>query len=229
MMGLFDRLKERLRRRRLSHRAPQEIFSDYARSNKWGDRDSLSGKGSNLEATEELRRILPALLKELGATSLLDVPCGDFYWMAHVDLGGIDYLGGDIVPELIGRNRDNHAGPGVRFEVIDLIRGPVPPADVIFVRDCLVHLSNEHAAAALRNIAQSGGQWLLTTTFPQSGRNDDIATGQWRAIDLTKPPFSLPPPTRLIAEGQAFSKGQAEDKMLGLWRIGQLARGTRQP
>lgn len=223
-MSLFGRLKEALRRRRLSKRTPEQIFSTYARTNKWGDEASLSGKGSNLEATAELRRILPDLLRNLGATSLLDVPCGDFFWMAHVDLEGIDYTGGDIVPELIESNRARHSRPGRRFEVIDLIRGPVPAADVIFVRDCLVHLSNAHVEAALHNIAVSGGKWLLTTTFPQSGRNDDIATGQWRAVDLTRAPFSLPAPERLVAEGQAFSKGQAEDKMLGLWSIDLLKK-----
>lgn len=221
-MGLFSHLKERLRRRRLARRTPAEVFAGYARNNKWGDAESLSGKGSNLEATAMLRALLPPLLRDLGATSLLDVPCGDFYWMQHVDLTGISYLGGDIVPDLISANRARHARDDVAFQVIDLIEGPVPQADVVFVRDCLVHMSNAHVAAALRNIAASGSTWLLSTTFPETGRNTDIATGQWRAVDLTKPPFSLPAPDRLIAEGQAHLKGQAPDKMLGLWRIDRL-------
>lgn len=221
-MTFLSDLKRWLRRKRLAGRDPAEIFSDYARSNKWGDRDSRSGKGSNLEATAEVRRVLPVLLRELGATSMLDVPCGDFFWMAQVDLAGIDYLGGDIVPDLIEANRRAHARPGVAFQVVDLIRGPVPKADVIFVRDCLVHLSHDHVRAALANIARSGGTWLLTTTFPDTPANADIATGEWRAIDLTKPPFSLPIPERLIPEGQAHLKGQRADKMLGLWRIADL-------
>lgn len=221
MKFLFD-LKRALRRKRLTSREPAEIFSHYARSNKWGDKDSLSGKGSNLEATAEVRKLLPALLRELGATSMLDVPCGDFFWMQHVDLAGIDYLGGDIVPDLIEANRKAHARPGVAFEVVDLIRGPVPKADVVFVRDCLVHLSHAHVRAALANIAQSGSTWLLTTTFPDVPANEDIATGEWRAIDLTKPPFRFPQPERLLREGQAHLKGQRGNKMLGLWRISAI-------
>lgn len=225
-MKFLSDLKRALRRRRLERRAPVEIFSDYARSNKWGDRDSLSGKGSNLEATAEVRKVLPVLLRDLGASSMLDVPCGDFFWMAHVDLTGIDYLGGDIVPELIEANRQSHGRPGVAFQVVDLIRGPVPKADVILVRDCLVHLSHDHARAALANVARSGGTWLLTTTFPDTPANEDIVTGEWRSIDLTKPPFNLPAPVRLIAEGQAHLKGQRADKMLGLWRIADLPGAT---
>lgn len=221
-MAILSRLKRFLRRRRLDRKQPTEIFSDYARRNKWGDKDSRSGKGSNLESTAELRRALPLLLRELGAKSMVDVPCGDFFWMAHVDLEGIDYLGGDIVPDLIEGNRQLHARPGVAFQVIDLIRGPVPKADLIFVRDCLVHLSHNHVRAALANIARSGGTWLLSTTFPETPENRDISTGEWRAIDLTKPPFNLPQPERLLAEGQAHLKGQKSDKMLGLWRIHSL-------
>jgi SAM-dependent methyltransferase len=226
-MTLLSKLKRALRRRRLLRRNPAEIFSDYARSNKWGDKDSVSGKGSNLEATAEVRRILPELLRNLGATSILDVPCGDFFWMQHVDLTGIDYLGGDIVPDLIEANHRAHARPGVDFQVVDLISGPVPKADVIFVRDCLVHLSHYHVRAALANIARSGGTWLLTTTFPDTPSNADIATGEWRAIDLTKPPFNLPRPAQYLAEGQSHLKGQKGHKTLGLWNIADLQTFTK--
>lgn len=220
-MGLFRTLRNRMRRRALARRSPAEIFAEYVRINKWGDAESVSGKGSNLQSTAELRRILPALLRELGVKSMLDLPCGDFHWMAHVDLSGIDYLGADIVPDLIATNRERHARPGVRFEVIDLIAGPVPRVDLVFVRDCLVHLSDAHVIAALSNIRASGSRHLLTTTFP--GRaNEDIVTGEWRAIDLTAPPFSLPAPQRLVPEGQGWRNGQAEDKMLGLWNIADL-------
>ncbi len=223
-MGLLSRLKLFARRRRLSRKQPVDIFSDYARRNKWGDKDSLSGKGSNLESTEELRRLLPVLLQELGATSLLDVPCGDFFWMQHVDLAGIAYLGGDIVPALIAANRKAHVRPGISFQLVDLISGPVPKADVIFVRDCLVHLSNDHARRALANIARSGGSWLLSTTFPETETNEDIATGEWRSINLTRPPFSLSQPERLIFEGQGHVKGQRADKCLGRWRIESISQ-----
>ena len=220
-MGVFSKLRYRIKRRALRGRDPSDIFREYVRINKWGDRESLSGKGSNLASTEELRRLLPPLFRDLGIHSLVDVPCGDFNWMAHVDLSGIDYLGGDIVPELVERNRARHDRPGVRFEVIDLIRGPLPRADLVFCRDCLVHLSTDHIAAALANVRASGSTWLLTTVYPGSP-NDDIYTGEWRPLDLSRPPFGLPAPERLIAEGQEWLPGQAKDKMLGLWKVADL-------
>lgn len=222
-MGFLKSLRQNLRERFLTRNSPQDIFSKYAQSNKWGDKDSLSGKGSNLETTSELRQKLPELLKEFGATSLVDVPCGDFFWMAQVDLGEIEYLGGDIVPSLIAANQQKHRRKGRRFEVVDLITGPVPKGDVLFVRDCLVQLSNEHVTQALTNIANSGSTWLLSTTFPQISENQDIMTGQWRALDLTKPPFNLPTPKNFIVEGNGHLQGQTSDKMLGLLPVSALA------
>jgi hypothetical protein len=218
----LSELKEDLRRRRLTRRTPAEVFRSYYEKNKWGDAGSRSGKGSSLAATEELRRLLPPLLAELGVRELLDVPCGDFHWMAHIDLSGIRYTGGDIVPEMIARNEAEHGRDGVCFRVIDLIAGPLPRADLVFCRDCLVHLSNAHIAAALANFRRSGATWLLTTTFPDVAENRDIATGQWRRIDLTKAPFRLPPPERLVEEGAEAVKGQMAGKMLGLWRVAGL-------
>ena len=61
-MRFIDRLKRTLRQRYLSSRTPVEIFSSYAHKNKWGDKHSLSSKGSNLEATANLREVLPAIL-----------------------------------------------------------------------------------------------------------------------------------------------------------------------
>jgi len=54
-------------------------FFFLCQQNKWGDKHSLSGKGSNLEATVNLREVLPAILSDLDAQNFLDLPCGDFF------------------------------------------------------------------------------------------------------------------------------------------------------
>ena len=221
-MGLYGGLKERIRRWKLSGRKPVDVFAGYYRSNKWGDAESRSGKGSNLEATQDLRAALPGFIAGLGVESFLDLPCGDYFWMQHVDLGVERYTGGDIVPEMIEANRTTYGCEGVAFEVIDLIAGPVPRHDLVFVRDCLVHLSSEHVKAALSNIKASGSTWLLTTTYPGTGTNDEISTGQWRSIDLEEAPFNLSAPMKYLKEGQEHVKGQAPNKRLGLRRVADL-------
>ncbi|MEP2533125.1 class I SAM-dependent methyltransferase [Shimia sp.] len=221
-MGMIGSLKERFRQWKLNRRSPADVFTRYYTSNKWGDSDSRSGKGSNLATTEIVRAALPKLVNELQAESFLDLPCGDYFWMRNVDLGVKSYTGGDIVAPMIAANQQEFGRDTVKFEVIDLIQGPVPAHDIVFVRDCLVHLSNAHIAAAVRNIKASGSQWLVTTTNPDTAENVDIATGQWRALNLRAAPFSFPEPKRMIDESQPGLKGSRHDKFLGVWRIADL-------
>ena len=45
------------------------------------------------------------LINQFKVTSILDAPCGDFYWMNHVMKNlKIEYLGEDIVTEIINEN-----------------------------------------------------------------------------------------------------------------------------
>lgn len=201
----------------------EAIFSAIYRHNTWGGSESVSGRGSELGQTRRVIRALPALCRDLGVQTLLDIPCGDFHWMQHVDRRGIDYIGADIVPDLIAGNWARHAGPGVRFTTCDLLRDSLPAADLVLCRDCLVHLSHCEVRTALSNIAASEARYLLTTTFP--GRhNTDIATGGWRPLDLASAPFNLPPPRRLIREGCDEFDGAYRDKSLGLWPVADLRR-----
>ena len=93
---------------------PERIFTHYYQINRWGDDESVSGAGSNLQQTAEVRRVLPGLLAELGVQSLLDVPCGDFNWLKLVPLD-VDYIGGDIVAELVARNQAEYGNERRRF------------------------------------------------------------------------------------------------------------------
>ena len=90
-------------------RSYDEIFSSYYRSNRWNDKESRSGSGSSLEATEKLRAALPPLLADLRVRSIVDVPCGDFHWMKHVELGSIGYTGVDVVATIVAENNRLYA------------------------------------------------------------------------------------------------------------------------
>lgn len=201
-----------------------QLFTDFFRRNKWDGRQSLSGTGSDADQTRVIVRELPLLLRRLGVCRVLDVPCGDFAWMKQVDLAGIEYLGADIVAPLIEANRRRHARPGVEFQVLDLIRDRLPAVDLVLCRDCLVHLPFAQAQQALANIAASGARYLLTTTFTGRSENADIPTGKWRALNLQRPPFDLPPPLEIINEQCTEKDGRYADKSLGLWPLTALRR-----
>jgi hypothetical protein len=132
------------------------------------------------------------------------------------------YCGIDIVEPLIAANRNLHGAPGRTFLCLDLRRDPLPEADSVLCRDCLVHFSFRDALAALSNFRASGATWLLATTFADRQSNQDALTGEWRPLNLQQPPFSFPPPLALLDERYTHENGRYADKSLGLWRLSDL-------
>jgi len=157
-----------------------ERFKLIYRTNLWGAETSQSGLGSELDATASLRHDLAHLLRSFEVTSILDLPCGDFAWMAQMDLSGIHYLGADIVPDIVAANAARYTRAGeIDFRELDLVSDPLPAADLILFRDCLVHLSFANIHRAIANVKRSGARWMPTTTFPGASANvtSSTATG----------------------------------------------------
>jgi SAM-dependent methyltransferase len=200
----------------------QERFERIYSTNLWSDPETRSGVGSTLDSTRVIRTELPKALRQLQARVLLDIPCGDFTWMEHVDLSGIDYIGGDIVPTIVERNRRLHAGASRKFMDLDITRDDLPDADVLLCRDCMVHLSYANIRAALANIARSSIRYVLMTSFPGRGGNRDVADGDWRTLDFQAPPFSFPDPVLSIVEECEEEGGSYADKSLLAWRVVDL-------
>jgi hypothetical protein len=184
--------------------------------------ESLSGPGSCLYHTAEIRQRLPLLIQDLGVRTMIDAPCGDFNWMRHVSLALDHYIGVDLIGTLIDQNRNLYGGPARTFLRLDLTRDPLPSAGLIFCRDCLVHLSFDDVRRALRNFQRSGSTYLLTTTFVNRQTNVDVATGGWRPLNLQRAPFHLPEPIRVLDEKCSEGAGKYTDKSLGLWRLADL-------
>ncbi|HKT47004.1 MAG TPA: class I SAM-dependent methyltransferase [Candidatus Acidoferrales bacterium] len=200
----------------------ESVFRWHFEKRNWTrSRQSVSGLGSTAAATDHLREELPRLLAEFKVRSMLDIPCGDGNWISRANLELDEYIGADIVEELVQLNRKRHeTAAGAKFLRLDVIRDELPRVDLIFCRDCLVHFSNEFIGKALKNIRRSGSMYLATTTFPGHDANRDIITGDWRPINLQRAPFHLPAPVRMIAEHSAGPP--FEDKSIGVWRIEQL-------
>jgi SAM-dependent methyltransferase len=223
--------------RRFAERAAEltalDLAGRFARmyeTNLWDDAESRSGAGSSLAATARLRAELPGLLRRLGVRRLLDVPCGDFHWMAHVDLaaaGVTAYVGGDLVEAVVAANRARHAAPGREFVRVDLTTGPLPavdgaPADAVLCRDCLVHLSYANVARVIDVVRASRARWLIATTFPARAENRDVVDGDWRPLNLERAPFGFPPPAAVLVEGCEEEGGAYADKALAAWAVADL-------
>ncbi|WP_392535289.1 hypothetical protein [Nostoc sp. C117] len=207
----------------LSYRSKnrKEVFNDIYYRNRWGDRESISGRGSNLQQTSVIIKKIPVLLEKLNVKTILDAPCGDFYWLKEAQLNIDKYIGCDIVADLITDNQRRYANEAREFINLDLAIDPLPEVDLIFCRDCLVHLSFKDAIAVIKNFKKSNSTYILTTIYPGIPENKDIVTGDWRAIDLQLPPYNFPDMLEIIDEETTERKDYPQ-KSLGLWKLSDI-------
>ena len=192
----WSKLFRTSRRKILELPTPEARFTRIYETNNWSNPESVSGEGSTLTNTANLRAALPGLFERHKIKTLLDAPCGDFHWMQHVvKETDITYIGGDIVKPLIEETRAKYGDERTSFLHLDITADDLPKADMMMCRDCLFHLSYEDIFRFLVNFANSDIPLLLTTTKGIPGapiENHDIVTGRMRPIDLFAEPFNLP-------------------------------------
>jgi hypothetical protein len=210
------------RRVKFEHKTHSQVFTEIFQNKYWGDEESLSGVGSTASETKNISAELPKLFREFNIQSMLDIPCGDFYWMRKVDLSGVQYTGADIVEALVEQNNAKYKRENVSFKHLDLVSSPLPKVDLIFTRDCLVHLSEDLVKGAIENIKKSGSKYLLTTIFTNTRQNENIVTGNWRPLNLCIAPFNFPPPIKTIRDTALQPTEPFGDKVMALWEIAKL-------
>lgn len=166
-----------------------------------GEMESASGPGSTMLATSEVRTLIESLIASDAVRSILDLGCGDWNWMQHVRLvtgsnTPVTYCGWDSNAELVEHLNTRHGNAHCRFELKDIVKSPLPQADLIICRDVLFHMPVEMAVAVAGKIRESG-TLFLTTTFPgEPGAQDlvkyvDITGWGFRRVNLDIPPFGL--------------------------------------
>jgi len=220
-------LLRRSRRRHQSNvgRPASEIFTRYYEVNRWNSPESLSGPGSTLDDTRSVRENLLSLLRGRNVRSMLDAPCGDFNWMRTINLGECSYIGADIVAPMIAQNNTRYASEKVRFVQLDITKDPLPQVDLIFCRDCFMHLPFEMIAAALQNFKRSGAQWLLASNHRNRRINYDIVIGDVRPINLEIDPFFLPTPAQVLFDEKSATPDPRDEflRTLSLWNLKDLS------
>ena len=223
LAATVDHLRSRLRPRPDPHRT---IFTDIYRRGMWANNETVSGPGSTRERAAAFRGDLIALMQQLDVRVLLDVGCGDFNWMVDVGDSVETYIGVDVVPDLITRNVQRYGSPRRTFLCRTVMADPLPRADLVLCRDCLVHFSLADIHAAVRNLVRSESKYLLTTTFLDTRLNAEVETGGWRELNLEQAPFFFPPPVALIDERCLHTEGRYRSKRLALWALNSFPAET---
>ena len=189
---LGRRIKHKIYRCLVPIRLNRLTFGFNYLVNIWENNESRSGEGSSLEYTENIRKELPILIERMDFKSVLDIPCGDFFWMNKIlkeNKLRINYTGVDIVGRLIRDNKRKYAKKGIHFERRNAIKYEYPPYDLVIARDFIFHLSFTGMRQFLKNFIDSGSAFLLTSSYLNVEDNSDILNGEFRHINLFKHPY----------------------------------------
>ena len=201
----------------------QSVFTKIYQSRFWGDNETVSGSGSTLHYTQQVRQELPLLVEQYQIDSIFDAPCGDYHWFKEIHwLSPIHYQGADIVAELIEQNTQRYQGSGVafiHFNIVEQIPQVIGKNTLWFCRDCLFHLPLSSIHAVLMNFVKSEMPYFLTSVHYKVTHNIDIQAGEFRVLDLQKEPFNLPQP---IAQFDDYPEGTTP-RFMGLWTRQQIA------
>lgn len=148
-----------------------------------------SGPGSTRFFAAPYVRFVEQFIKDHDVMSILDLGCGDLAFTAHLKMHGAVYTGVDVIRSRVDRNAALR--PGWKFVHADL-RDVRPDADLVLIKDVIQHWSSQDIADWLRAIADAPFKYMLVTNCQYGPTvNTHCPTGGWRAIDLTKPPFSV--------------------------------------
>jgi hypothetical protein len=151
---------------------------------------------------------------------LLDIGCGDFTWMQHVDLGA-DYIGIDVVPSVISANENAFGSMTRTFHCIDAVDDPLPTADAVLCREVLFHLSFGDIERLVGNVRISGARYLIATSDTCTAFNANIRTGDYRLLNLRRRPFRFPrPQVWLPDDSRVGGRG------LGVWSLEDISLGS---
>jgi SAM-dependent methyltransferase len=177
----------------------REAFGRIYATDEW---DGGSGQGSRVDATERYRTVLEMIVGAVDVRSVVDVGCGDWEFSQLVDWSGVSYLGLDVVPDVIDRNRSRFGGRQVEFELRDVVNEPFPASDLLICKDVLQHWPIDAIRHFLETTRRAHRYVLLTNDIrsvhcPTEDLNSDIPVGGWRTIDLELSPFGVRPAWRL--------------------------------
>jgi SAM-dependent methyltransferase len=170
-------------------------FSGIYSSRAW-DAENPSGPGSRPENSQEYLSLLQNFFSTTKYRTVVDLGCGTWELMKCISIPpSIDYLGVDIVDEMIRENTRRYTRSNVQFKEINSVQDAVAlQGDLLIAKDVIQHWSFKDINFFLANVLPRFKTALITNDIARSGTtmNRDITSGDYRALDLTREPFHLP-------------------------------------
>jgi SAM-dependent methyltransferase len=202
LVGQYHRRQREKLRARNRQLSVKEVFTRIYRDNEWhgkaGEFDS--GYGSQSDMAAPYCQAAREFMETRGVKSVVDLGCGDFRVGAGLQASGRQYVGVDIVEELVAQNQARYGNANVSFRCLDLIADELPDADICLMRQVLQHLSNAQIVAVLAKL-EKYRYVLVTEHYPAPGvavtpnldkpHGSDTRTFDNSGVYLDQPPFNL--------------------------------------
>jgi SAM-dependent methyltransferase len=157
--------------------------------------ESISGPGSSISNTLEVRLFLREIIDEFNIKTILDLGCGDWNWFRLVDLSNINYEGWDADVDMISSNQSNYGKDNISFKTYDIVLSDYPEVDLIICRDVLFHMPIYLANKIIKK-SKLYSKYFLSTSFRHVEVNKGIDPNQdwgYYSINLNIEPFNLGP------------------------------------
>jgi len=200
----------------------ESVFTSIYENNRWGGERGgfYSGSGSTAYYANAYAEMVRGFIREQGVSTVVDLGCGDFAVGSLIVSNDIDYVGVDIVADLINRNRERFNSQHITFQHLDIVSSPLPGGELCLIRQVLQHLSNAEIAAVLRKIDKYK-YVIISEHLPAPSvhvvpnkdkpHGPDVRVYDASGVYIDKPPFNVPV-SRLLLEVQCVgflvSKGE---------------------
>lgn len=168
----------------------------------WGgaEFDFYSGKGSHdRELVNPYIAVVTSFLKSFKEGLIVcDLGCGDFNVGKELVQYAQQYVGVDIVGNLIEHHKNNFKEDNLEFYCLDIAVDDLPFGDCALVRQVLQHLSNAEVQQVLHKLTDF--KYVILTEHVLEGDfvpNRDIISGQGirlkkqSGLNLLAPPFNF--------------------------------------
>jgi SAM-dependent methyltransferase len=200
IIGLLKRIKAKIKR--LLPSDHKKIFTDIYKKNLWGSNGSskfYSGSGSDYKYSAPYTQLIIDFIRTNDVKQVVDLGCGDFrVGKSIVDSTHVNYIGIDVVKELVDYNNEIFASPNIHFKSINITRDKLPSGELCLIRQVLQHLSNSDILAVL-NKTKKYKYLIITEHLPDINNpipnidkypDGDIRYSRGSGVYLNLPPFN---------------------------------------
>lgn len=202
--GPMLRLRRRLIANYLMHlakgKSAKDIFSEIYLKSQWGkSKDGYcSGSGSVDENAAPYVEYVNEFIASHNTKTIVDLGCGDFRVGRRLDIRHGQYLGCDIVREVIEENERRSSSDAIKFKCLDIINDILPSGELCLIRQVFQHLSNSdiqkiipklhiYKHVIISDVQRYGAKWTNLDIQTFGGARTQLNSN----LFLEMPPFDL--------------------------------------